>query len=70
MWYQLNKLIKYGATRRRHIQWRRQVRREEAQWLDKVVGAAGRGHFFILLFMVSNLGAAKSIAPYEATVPG
>ena len=27
----------------------------------------GIGHFFILLIMVSNLCAAKSIAPCEAT---
>ena len=36
--------------------------RREAQWLDKVVGAVGRGKFFILLIMASNLGAAMSIA--------
>ena len=30
----------------------------------------GIGHFFILLIMVSNLGAAKSIAPCEVTDPG
>ena len=47
-----------------------QVRRQETQWLDGVVGAVGIGHFFILLFMASNLGATKSIAPCEATEPG
>ena len=30
----------------------------------------GIGHCFILLIMASNLGAAKSIAPCEATEPG
>ena len=30
----------------------------------------GIGHFFILLITASNLGAAKSIAPSEATEPG
>ena len=34
------------------------------------MGAVGIGNFFILLIMASNLGAAKSIAPYEATEPG
>ena len=34
------------------------------------MGAVGRGNFFILLIMASNLGAAKSIAPCEATEPG
>ena len=34
------------------------------------MGAVGRGHFFTLLIMASNLGAAKSIAPCEATEPG
>ena len=46
------------------------IRREEAQRLDKVVGAVGRGHFFISLIMASSLGAAKSIAPSEAKEPG
>ena len=30
----------------------------------------GIGHFLNLLIMASNLGAAKSIAPCEATEPG
>ena len=47
-----------------------QVRREETQWLDGVVGAVGIGHFVMLLIMASNFGAAKSIAPCEATEPG
>ena len=51
-------------------QWRHQVRSEETQWLDGVVGDVGIGHFFILLIMASNLGVAKSIAPCEATEPG
>ena len=34
------------------------------------MGAVGTGHFFISLIMASNLGAAKSIAPCEATEPG
>ena len=34
------------------------------------MGAVGRGNCFILLIMASNLGAAKSIAPCEATEPG
>ena len=46
------------------------MRREETQLLDGVVGATGIGHFFILLNMGSNLGAAKSIAPCEAMEPG
>ena len=46
------------------------MRREETQWLDGVVGAVGIGHFFILLIMASNLGAAKSIAPCEVMEPG
>ena len=34
------------------------------------MGAVGIGHFFISLIMASNLGAAMSIAPCEATEPG
>ena len=34
------------------------------------MGAVGRGNCVILLIMASNLGAAKSIAPCEATEPG
>ena len=30
----------------------------------------GIGDFFILLIVASNFGAAKSIAPCEATEPG
>ena len=43
---------------------------EKRQWLDRVVGAVGIGHFFILFIMASNLGAAKSIAPCEVMEPG
>ena len=37
---------------------------------DKEVGAVGVGCVFIILVLASNLGAAKSIAPCEATEPG
>ena len=46
------------------------MQREETQRLDRVVGAVGIGNFVILLIVLSNLGAAKSIAPCEATEPG
>ena len=58
-----HKTDKYVATRRQDLN-------EEIIWLDGVVGAVGIGNFFILLIMASNLGAAKSIAPCEATEPG
>ena len=66
-----HKTDKYGATRRQDLNdGRPQVRREETQWLDRVVRAVGIGHFIILLIVASNLGATKSIAPCEATEPG
>ena len=34
------------------------------------MGDIGRGHLFILLIEVSNLGAAKSVASCKATEPG
>ena len=34
------------------------------------MGAVGIAHFFILLILASNLGAAKSIAPCEEMEPG
>jgi len=34
------------------------------------VGAVGIGNIFISLIIASNMGAAKSIAPCEATEPG
>ena len=55
IFHKTDKIRNYAKARLK--QWRRQVRRE----------AVAISNFFILLIVVSNLGAAKSTAPCEAT---
>ena len=39
--------------------------RARTQWLDRVVGTVGIGHFFILLIVASNLQSAESLTSEE-----